>query len=110
MKNEQINKQIDDTLNSLDGAKRATPKPFLLTRLTARMQKKQEGSWDNALRFLSRPAVAIACVVLVITVNTAVFTFNQPAKTGTGDEQYYAATEDYNSAVAVLNDIENIEP
>lgn len=107
MNNEQLNKLVEETLNSLDGAQRATTKPFLFTRLTAKMQRSKEGQWDNALRFLSRPAVAFACALFVIGINAAVFTFNS-GKTQI-DEQY-AVSDDYNTAVASLNYIENIEP
>lgn len=110
MNNEQLNKLVDETLNSLDGAQRATTKPYLFTRLTAKMQRKQEDSWDNALRFLSRPAVAFACVLLVIGFNAAVFTFNNGAETTGAAEESFAVTDDYNTAVASLNYIENIEP
>lgn len=108
MNNEQLNKLVDETLNSLDGAQPATTKPYLFTRLTAKMQRKPEGGWDNALRFLSRPAVAFGCVLLVIGVNAAVFTFNSSSNTVV--EEQYAASDDFNAAVASLNYIENIEP
>mgnify|MGYP000864621173 CR=1 FL=1 len=114
MNNEQLNKWIDETLNSLDGMQRANPKPYLFTRLTAKMQHKESRSWDNALRFLSRPAVAIASVLLVVAVNTMVFTMHQ--KTGntpatiTNDDPQYAAIDGYNGSVSILRDIENIEP
>ena len=39
-KNEHINKLIEEALNSLDGAERATAKPYLFTRLNARMQNE----------------------------------------------------------------------
>lgn len=108
MNNEQLNKLVDETLNSLDGAQRATTKPYLFTRLTAKMQRSKEGQWDNALRFLSRPAVAFACALLVVGINAAVFTFN--SGNSTAAEEQYAVSEDYNTAVASLNYIENIEP
>lgn len=115
MNNEQLNKLVDETLNSLDGIQRANPKPYLFTRLTAKMQHKESRNWDNALRFLSRPAVAFASVLLVIAVNAMVFTMHQ--KTGststtttTTDDPQYAAIDGYNGSVSILRDIENIEP
>ena len=59
-KKEHINKLIDEALSSLDGAERATPKPYLFTRLNARMQKEPENSWDSDLKFISKPAIAVA--------------------------------------------------
>ena len=111
-KNEQIDKLIDDTLNSLDGAGRATPKPYLFTRLNARMQKANEGAWDNVLRFISRPTVAIAVLCLVIVVNAVAVkdNYNSTATSTTADDTQYASAYEYNNSVAVLDDTENIEP
>ena len=113
MDNENINRLVNETINSLDGAGRAAPQPFLFTRITGKLQKAEDSVWDNALRFLSRPAVAMACVLLVIGFNTLVFTFNKNANYVTASgEELYAVTDEYTStgAVAILNDIENIEP
>ncbi len=109
-KNEHITQWVDEALNSLDGAAKAQPRPYLFTRLTAKMQKTETGVWDNALRYLSRPVVAMACVLLVIAANTAVFTFNNTSSSGAAADEQYAVADDYSNAVAVLNDIENIEP
>lgn len=113
MNNEQLNKLVDETLKSLDGMRRANPKPYLFTRLTAKMQHKESSNWDNALRFLSRPAVAIASVLLVIAVNAMVFTMHQKngnTTTTTTDDPQYAAIDGYNGSLSILRDIENIEP
>ncbi len=109
-KNNDIKQWVDEVLNSFDGAAKAQPRPYLFTRLTAKMQKKETRVWDNALRFLSRPVVAVACAVLVITVNVLVFSFSQPSANGVTTEEQFATTEDFSNAIVVLNDIENFEP
>ena len=109
--NEHINKLTDEALNSLDGAGRATPKPYLLTRINARMQNEQDSSWDIALKFISRPAVALAGIAFIIAVNAMVVSYNYTQKTTTvTDEATYASVEEYSSTATVLNDIENTEP
>jgi hypothetical protein len=105
-----INKLIHDALNSLDGAARATPKPYLLTRLNARMQNEKESGWDNALRFISKPAIALVGLCLVIAINATVVTYNYPEKATALVEDQYASVDEYSGSVTVLNDIENIEP
>jgi Mn2+/Fe2+ NRAMP family transporter len=65
---EQIQKEIEQTLQSLDGVQRATANPFLFTRIKARMQKPASG-WERVYTFIARPVVAIAVVVLVMAVN-----------------------------------------
>ncbi len=107
---EHINKLVHDALNSLDNAERAMPKPYLLTRLNARMRHSKETGWDRALKFINRPVVALAGIGLVIALNAIVVTNNYPAKTTAVSEEQYASADEYNSSVAVLNDIENIEP
>jgi len=110
MKNhDQISKLTGDALNSFDGATRATPKPYLFTRLNARMQHAKESSWDNTFSFISKPAFAFVSLCLVIGINATVI-YNYPAKTSAAAEELYATTDEYTSSVAVLNDIENIEP
>ena len=111
MNNNDINKLTEDALNSLDGAVRATAKPYLLTRLNAKMQNVKESGWDKALKFINKPAIALAGLCLIIGINAMVVSYNYPGKTSVAIEEQYAAVDEYNSAsVAVLNDIENIEP
>jgi hypothetical protein len=111
--NEHINRLTEEALNSLDGAGRATAKPYLLTRINARMQRQneKESSWDNALKFISRPAVALAGLCLIIGINAMVVSYNYPGKTSAAQDEQYASVDEYSSSsIAVLKDIENIEP
>lgn len=112
MKNneEHINRLVEEAMGSIDGSKRATPKPWLLTRINARMQDEKDNSWDMALKFISRPAVALAGLCLVIAVNAMVVSYNYQPKTTTVSDETYASLDEYSSSATVLNDIENIEP
>jgi hypothetical protein len=65
---EKIQQEIEQTLQCLDGAKRAEANPFLFTRIKARMAKK-DSAWERAFSFVSKPAIAVAIVLLVMTVN-----------------------------------------
>jgi membrane-bound ClpP family serine protease len=109
--NKDINRLTEEALNSLDGAGRATAKPYLLTRINARMQNQKESSWDNALKFISRPAVALAGLCLIIGINAMVVSYNYPGKAATATEDQYVSVDEYSSSsIAVLKDLENIEP
>ena len=108
--NEHINKLIHDTLNSLDGAGKATPKPYLFTRLNARMQNTNESIWDKVLGFISKPVIALTVICLIIAINATVAAFNYTGKSTAVSEEQYISVDEYNSSVAVLNDIENINP
>jgi hypothetical protein len=43
---EKINELIEQAINSTEGAARATPPPFLLTRINARLNKSTASSWE----------------------------------------------------------------
>ena len=51
---EKIQQEIEKTLESLNGMKRAEANPFLFTRIQARMQRKA-GWWDRTFSFSSKP-------------------------------------------------------
>ncbi|MGC4100665.1 hypothetical protein [Ferruginibacter sp.] len=110
MKQEDINRLTEEAMNSLDGAGRASAKPYLLTRINAKMQREKDTAWDRTLKFISRPAVALAGLCFVIAVNAMVATYNYPSGTVTAaSDESYASLDEYSSSATVLNDIENIE-
>ena len=78
---ENIEKMIGDALNSVDGAGRAEPRPFLLTRINARLDRTTETAWERAGRFIARPVVVIAGLCLVIGINAAVVAYNNSTAT-----------------------------
>lgn len=62
------NSEIDEILNSLDGINRADARPFMHTRIMARIQE-ENNFWTRTVGFLARPVVAIACVAAVLVAN-----------------------------------------
>ena len=88
MKNDKnIQLQVDDALNSVDGIKKASPKPYLLTRINARLNRQAKTNWEKAAVFISRPAVMIAGVCLVLVVNIGVVLLNTSASNNTVAER-----------------------
>lgn len=65
---EKIQQEIEKTLESLNGIKRAEANPFLFTRIKARMIRKA-GAWDRTFSFVSKPLVALAVLALVMAMN-----------------------------------------
>src|SRR6478735_10385204 len=65
---ERIQQEIEQTLQCLDGVKRAEANPFLFTRIKARMAKK-DSVWERTFSFISKPIIAMAIVLLVMAVN-----------------------------------------
>jgi uncharacterized membrane protein YdfJ with MMPL/SSD domain len=112
MKNSaHIEKMVDEALNSADGSTRAGAKPYLFTRLKARMEKETDNrsAWETAGRFVARPAVAIAGLLLVICINALVIVSNRPAAAYSPNDQI-ATTDEFSMSVATLEEAENIEP
>jgi hypothetical protein len=107
-KHEPINKMIEEMLNSLDGANRAAPRPYLFTRLKAEIEKNKKNTWEVMGKFISRPAIAIAGLCIVIAVNVLVITFNKTSRNSSAPDQFATATaDDFSGNVASIYDIEN---
>jgi hypothetical protein len=107
---EHIEKMIDEALNSFDGAARATPKPFLLTRINARLNKSSSNAWESAVRFIARPSVVIAGLCLLIGFNILVVTYNNANTPAVSVADQVSATDEYSTSVAALDDLDNTEP
>ena len=87
MKHEDnIEKRVEETLNSLDGIKRATPQPWLFSRVKARLSREEAEEktfWGAWASFLSRPVVVIAGLCLILLFNAALL-LNGPGATPAG--------------------------
>ena len=68
---DNIQKKVEEALNSLDGIQPASIQPFFYTRLQARLDQTR-GVWENISSFISRPAMMLTTVCLVILLNLAV--------------------------------------
>ena len=107
---EHIRKMTEEALNSLDGVRRAGAKPFLLTRINARLAKTTETVWERTGRLISRPVIAITGLCLVIGINAFIMIKgNKTTDTAFPTEQL-TASDDLSTNVAILYDSENIEP
>lgn len=110
-KNEHINKLIEEALGSVDDAQRATPKPFLLTRINARMSSVTESAWEKAGRFVSRPAVAFTGLCMVLLINAIVIVSNKSTTTTITTEQVAQnTTDEFSYTVATIYDTDNTQP
>ncbi|MGC4233499.1 MAG: hypothetical protein QM594_11020 [Niabella sp.] len=66
--------EIDDILSSLDGISRADARPFMYTRVMARI-REENTFLARAVGFFARPVVAFACLSAVLAANVyTVFT------------------------------------
>ncbi len=105
-----IEQRVDDSLNSLDGIQRATPQPWLFTRVKGRLLRSEEKTaWESIGSFLSKPAVAIAGLLLIMGLN-GVLLFNQESGASTIASQNELLSNDSESLIASSSsfDYENL--
>ena len=108
---EHINKLVEEALNSVNDVTRAEPKPYLLTRINARMSKVTESFWEKAGRFVGRPAVAFTGLCMVLLVNVIVIVSNKSSIPGMATEQVTQnTTDEFSYTVATIYDNENAQP
>ncbi|HSN61332.1 MAG TPA: hypothetical protein VLR49_10380 [Ferruginibacter sp.] len=101
---------VEETLESMNGAQRAEPAPYLLTRINAKLNREEPSAWERISLFLSRPGIAIAAVAFLIILNLLIYSFtnssidiNLQNLQGTADE--YSMNNS-----SSLFDLENIQP
>ncbi|MCW3089199.1 MAG: hypothetical protein JWP81_268 [Ferruginibacter sp.] len=109
-KNDHINQLVDDAINSADNIKRAEPKPYLLTRIRARLDHPKETLWEKTGWFVGRPVFAIPILAILIVTNFMVIAFNRPAPVATVTEQLAQGSDEFSLSVSSIYDIENTEP
>lgn len=110
-KKENINKLVEDALESVEGIKRAEAKPFLLTRIRARMNKGTESVWERAGWFIARPAVAFAGLCLILLINTMVIVLNNPSgQASVAEQPTQGQTDEFSYTVATIYDFDNTQP
>lgn len=105
-----IEKQVEDTLNSLDGLSRAQANPFLFTRVEARLRQGTRSAWEQVTYYISRPAVVLAVVVFVIVSNAAVLYKQVSPEEMVVDQNQLALIEEYSQTTSSYYDVENPEP
>ncbi|MFC0774325.1 hypothetical protein [Terrimonas alba] len=80
-----IEKRVEEALNSLDGIQRATPQPWLFSRIKKRLAEEEDRSvWGALGGYLGKPAIAIAGLCFILMVNVfLVFNNQQKENTAT---------------------------
>ena len=107
-----LNDKIDAALKSIDGLAKASPKPFLLTRINAGLNNAvAETVWSQIAFYLKKPLVAGFAILLLIFVNIiAIKSIKNRSETENIAKAATAQKYDFAINVSVLYDIENHEP
>lgn len=107
-KQDKIHELIEEALNSMDNAERAEPRPFLLTRINARMARGAESVWEKAGRFIARPAVAFTGLCLIVLLNVIVVMYNKTSDAATVSEQtVQSQADEFSYTAATIYDNDN---
>lgn len=103
-----IENKVEETLNSLDHARRASANPFLYTRIMASLNADEESAWAVAFRFVSRPVIALATVLVIILINSLVlYKSSETAQTPVQEEDQVFASE-YNFSAFTADGFYNV--
>lgn len=110
---EKIDRQIEEVLNSIDNIKRATPKLYLFTRINARLNNQAKSFWEGMAVFISRPAVLILGLCLILAANVSVLWQEKSSSANTTSERSInsvADEDEYSTSFATIDNFENSEP
>jgi hypothetical protein len=110
MEDKFVHKKIDEVMNSMDGINKASPRPFLFTRLEARMQA-EKNIWVKLASFVVRPVVAFTCICFVLIINAMViFMVDNPKNSLAQQGNELATADEYSQVSSTLYEFENSKP
>ncbi len=104
--------KIEITLSSLDGLAKASPTPFLLTRINAGINNVfKETVWSQIAFYLKKPLVSGFAILLLVLVNILVIkSINGGSEKENLAKSVTSQKYDFAINVSVLYDVENQEP
>jgi hypothetical protein len=103
-----IQKRVEEAMDSILNIGQATPQPFFYTRLMAKIQQQETNIWEKMSRLVSRPAVAFIAVSAVLILNIYV-ALNETSLSTSNPELSEVATAD-DLGTNTFYDIENVQP
>jgi len=109
-KSEQVNQLMEQAFNSIENIGRAQPKPYLLTRINARINKQHENLWERAGWYIGKPAIAITGLAMLIIINIMAAVATRQNNFTAVIDQASSQIDEYAYTVPVIDDIENTEP
>jgi len=111
-KQSDIGKKVNETLQSLEGIKRAEVTSYFFTRLKARLERDDKNIWETIGSLLARPAVAVAGLCVILALNAFIL-FTKDTETSSATitiQNEQLPVEEYILAVATNSyDYENLE-
>lgn len=102
--------RIDAIIDSTNGIKRAEANPYLYTRIMSKLGE-EKSVWASISGFITRPAIVLSTLCLVIILNVFVVT-NSKEETTTSTAQTNSLNDNeyQQMASATAYDYVNVEP
>lgn len=109
---DKMNDIINSTMASIDGIEKASPKPYLFTRINAALNNTAtETIWTKIAFYLKKPLVAAVAILLVLTVNVLAINNRKKLLEREGITKSITPPKyDFAINVSVMYDTENQEP
>lgn len=101
---QNIEQKVNETLNSLDGIQKASPGHFFFTRVQARLSNTNKDVWERTLSFITRPAVVIATVVMILLIDVIALTNTEPSDNMQAIEKAQVFEDEYDFSIATIYD------
>ena len=103
-----MQRKVDEAMDSVLNIGRAHPAPFFYTRLMARINSQEQNYWERMSSFVGRPAFAFVTVSMVLMLNIFV-AFNETSSAPSAPDISEFATAD-DLGTNTFYDIENVQP
>ena len=104
---EKKNESIEAALNSIDGLQRATPSPYLLTRINQKLAQQPATVWEKLIFLIGKPAVALPGLALILVLNVLAIVNENNGRTGVADQTTSNPGDEYSFTIATIYDAEN---
>jgi hypothetical protein len=94
--------KIEDVLNSISNIEAATPKPFLATRVKAKLYNTPTNWSDKLVGIITKPVFAIATLLLIFGINAMLLMNNNTEEEKMDIEESLVSTN-----LSITNNIED---
>jgi hypothetical protein len=109
MNKQHENAFIRQIMDSTNGVQRATANPYLLTVLNQKIEQQPKNNWEYLSAYLTKPAIWVSAILLVILLNSAVLWMSANSTTA-ADATIVVSNEDAAESFAIIDQTEIQEP
>ena len=97
-------------MSSLDGIETTSPGAFFYTRVQARLYREDKNIWNRISDLVTRPAIALSVVCLILLMNLLVLTQQKTTLPALADQAEQSYDEEFNITANNFYDFAINEP